>query len=1631
MASNPNMDIEDATQQLRDMLKLERRASGADVSSTDSQKKSSFNGELNGLFGPGLIGTGDRVPSTDTNSQERQIIHLSGDDSSMCVAISSSHIEIVASQESSISSKARGSNKVTIKPVAKYDWEHKYYYGNLIAVSNSYLAYAIRGAGSYMIRVLCQSTSERTLLKGFTGAITDLAFAHLDSSLLACLDEAGNLFIWQLSCHAGKIQEEILVHVNRPNDTPPSACRRIVWCPFIPEDNDESPEDTCHTLALLHEDRAEVWDLDIIRSNHRSWPVAASDVTEGFITVRGHSGRISEGALSPDGTVLATASHDGYLKFWQIYIEGQDQPRCLHDWRPHDGRPLSCLLFCDNHKKQDPDVPFWRFLISGADQNQELKMWCTVSWTCLQTIRFSPDPLNSTVLPSLKAVLDLSAEYLILSDVQRKVLYVMELQQSQEKGHAGFTAISEFLLTHPVLSFGLQDVSRSRLRHTEVLPPDEESESMTAEGGQGGPVESKEGIQVKLYCVHTKCLQDVQIWFQPLVNPSGSLFLPASGSQDHFGYGMEGSSVDRESGRGSQSELHGLPPMPTPADFLPSADTVKPTLMTPDAFMTPTASIPTSPGSSLTVVTAMSNTSAGGRANDDLTQSHKVSLENSTLGLSSIPGSTSESPSGSRSGSASSSPCSSAILIPGLGDQVGPNSTQVTATLGCQNPPMSLDLETMEPLHPPQASPTRERSPDVISSASTAMSQDIPEIASETLQRGLSVVSTGAEPLSPSLHSDSMASAASALHLLSPRNRGGSDHGRSSQELGGTAGGAVTDGERLNSTPSLLETALSQDGAAACADSSVSWPAAPDITRETRNSLADCSCDDVKTSAYHRHSYSLVQNDSQDASAEQSDHEDEVISLASSSGNCGARSSHRLPTKDWKVSPRSSPKLKRKSKKDDGWFGLLCAGLSSFSPVQVSLETQEELVQLLRSQQRELSELRQNQLELLQRLTGHMDAVQSSLMALVEQAVVTQQEHNQQNMEHLLAEGQLRNQQLQEQLSQQLAQTLNTTVSNRLDKVLRDEIKKIVPQAISKSLEPVTGQLSSTIASKLSTVEGALKENVTKIVKSKNTTDAIGRAAAEAMQGPIQSAYKEAFQSIVLPVFEKGCQSMFQQINDSFKQGTHEYIQQLENHLKNRKQREQDARDPLVGQLQQMVDSLQNTTDQLATTVAASVRSEVQHQLSMTVGNLQDSILTQVQRIVKGEVSLAMKEQQAVVTSSIMQAMRSAAGTPIPTAHLDYQSQQASVLQLLQQGQINQAFQQALSAADLNLVLYVCETIDSQQVFSQHPCPLIQPVLLSLIQQLSTNLSTRSELKISYLEDAVMNLDHSDPVTRDHMSSVLAQLRQKLFQFLQMDPHGPLSKRARRLMMMLQGLPFRGSEIQHRISTLELQEGLCTVVPAVTPVADPEPPYYPQWLNVTMTTVTLRAQSTLRAAGSPEAPARWRGVIFSVRPTLESSHLSSPEHLLCSLRVKVGLWMNPSQAEDAEEQAFSQKHSDMLEVRLTELVFSLQKGFRDHLPARFPAVRHGPRLWKRVRLSVALRCYRGLCTSTSAAILFPPAVLAPGTVSSAATNNCAAIYRGFARCLLALGDGLADSGGPGTSSTRGRRSPCGSPCAGS
>ena len=48
----------------------------------------------------------------------------------------------------------------------------------------------------HVVRLLNPETATRTLIKGFVGTISDLAFSHKDSNMLACVDEGGNVYIW-------------------------------------------------------------------------------------------------------------------------------------------------------------------------------------------------------------------------------------------------------------------------------------------------------------------------------------------------------------------------------------------------------------------------------------------------------------------------------------------------------------------------------------------------------------------------------------------------------------------------------------------------------------------------------------------------------------------------------------------------------------------------------------------------------------------------------------------------------------------------------------------------------------------------------------------------------------------------------------------------------------------------------------------------------------------------------------------------------------------------------------------------------------------------------------------------------------------------------------------------------------------------------------------------------------------------------------------------------------------------------------------------------------------------------------------------------------------------------------------
>jgi len=62
--------------------------------------------------------------------------------------------------------------------------------------------------------------------------------------------------------------------------------------------------------------------------------------------------------------------------------------------------------------------------VTMADEGRELKLWDCTTWSCLQTITLAACqsvPVHFQVMPFIKAQLDPSACYLVLSDIRRKV----------------------------------------------------------------------------------------------------------------------------------------------------------------------------------------------------------------------------------------------------------------------------------------------------------------------------------------------------------------------------------------------------------------------------------------------------------------------------------------------------------------------------------------------------------------------------------------------------------------------------------------------------------------------------------------------------------------------------------------------------------------------------------------------------------------------------------------------------------------------------------------------------------------------------------------------------------------------------------------------------------------------------------------------------------------------------------------------------------------------------------------------------------------------------------------------------------------------------------------------------------
>lgn len=426
-----------------------------------------------------------------------------------------------------------------------------------------------------------KQNDKRALIKGMEGAVEDIAFAHVPKKVvLGCMDQKGNLYIYEVVLHQELMQLSLvcnrLLHILPDNLYIPQEGDffRVIWCPYIPDlpdDQESETEDrsgiTAWQLAATRGNKVEVWNVQVVIDNHGYDPVSPGKVRNGYLEIKEHTQAIIAASFSPDGTAIATASLDGEVKFFQVYLQQQEKPRCLHHWKPHGGEPLSSLFFLDNHKTFHPDIQFWKFAITGAKNNSELKVWSCESWTCIQTLWFQ-DLIEKPI--KLNACLDLAAGYLLLSDFHRKILYVLQLSTVKPDTKAAIISVSEFVLPYSILSFGIVD-ARIQLFKTDGL-----QELCNEETDEDSVV----GVLVKMYLLQPKALQSCQVAFIPPKQNSfnESLLLPLEESPFYIPPDVSLPGDDK----GLLSPIMNQQDLPSTHSSLQQLN-----LMTPDAFNSP------------------------------------------------------------------------------------------------------------------------------------------------------------------------------------------------------------------------------------------------------------------------------------------------------------------------------------------------------------------------------------------------------------------------------------------------------------------------------------------------------------------------------------------------------------------------------------------------------------------------------------------------------------------------------------------------------------------------------------------------------------------------------------------------------------------------------------------------------------------------------------------------------------------------------------------------------------------------------------------------------------------------------------------------------------------------------------
>lgn len=328
----------------------------------------------------------------------------------------------------------------------------------------------------------------------------------------------------------------------------------------------------------------------------------------------------------------------------------------------------------------------------------------------------------------------------------------------------------------------------------------------------------------------------------------------------------------------------------------------------------------------------------------------------------------------------------------------------------------------------------------------------------------------------------------------------------------------------------------------------------------------------------------------------------------------------------------------------------------------------------------------------------------------------------------------------QEKLLRERTQQILNLVTNAmtkdlpalLEKMVKKELAAVAP-AIVRTLTPATDKTVSTAIAE-AFQRGVGDKAVNQLEKA--IMSRLEGTVARHIQTQFQTSAKQILQEVlksgletsVIPSFEMSCRAMFEQVDNTFQKGMAE-------HTSAAQQQFDSTHSQLAIALRDIINSASSVTQTLNSELADGQRKLLALAIA---GGSSNSANPLVRQQSNGPIAGFRGEME---------------GPLDPTIELS---------RLISEQKYEDAFTMALQRSDVAVVSWLCYQVDLSTLLASKTTPLNQGVLLSLLQQLTCDISKDTSRKLIWMRDVAMTINPNDAMIAHHVRPIFEQVYQIL-----------------------------------------------------------------------------------------------------------------------------------------------------------------------------------------------------------------------------------------------------------------------------